>query len=936
MTGADFERARRKADWNRIVAFFTGRPSLLLPFDLVRSQIEVKSIAYAGTREIEIDKVIGSVNRYHDFDREFLPRSRDTGERWKSVRQAFDSPAGFPPIKVYQVGSAYFVVDGNHRLSVARRLGMKRIEAEVTEFRPNVPIDENTDIPALIVKAEYSDFLKRTRLDELRPEQWIEFTRPGRYATLLEHIEKRRYFLGLEASQAVPYEDAVVSWYDGLYRPLIELLHQEGLLERFPKRTEADLYVWITEHLYFLREQWGDEVGLDTATRDFVTGKVSGEPRRRRTGRRRSSPAEDEASALRFLADHLAWMSRRGIGVDAPYHVPARWIEPGAETTPSPSVETTAPEFWRASVDRILDATPRPLLEGNRGEWTRRAVVYNLFVRLSCAYDHDGDGELTVLNASGMRETGTFIKAVAMLPYLRDLGCNAVHLLPICRIGQDGRKGALGSPYAIADPYQLDETLSEPLIGLGPDAEFAAFVEAAHRLGIRVVLEFVFRTAAKDSVWVAQHPEWFYWIREAVPDCGPGVRGDCYGSPAFSARELRTVRRAVERGDFEALIPPPAPYRDLFAPPPLPERVTYVKGSARGAGKGGDIIRIPGEFEDWPPDDPQPPWGDVTYLRLYDAQDFNYIAYNTVRMYDRRLATPAHAVSSLWDRIAGILPYYQNRFHIDGAMIDMGHALPPSLRRRLLEGARGVNPGFAFWGEDFAPSEASRAEGYNAAVGSFWWTIHRPPSLEEAIEKLAEQDLPLPFFATPETHNSPRCAERPGGIVWALSAWTLGAFLPAVPVLHSGFELGATRPVNTGLDFEDAARARYPEEELPLCNPFALPWDVPKSLIEPLRRILEIRASFEDLVTSNAASTIAVPASEHAVAYIRSDGSRVVLVAANPSDCAVTTRIRSPVLRGLELHDPLSEEVVSAPAGALALMLKPWGSRVLVHTPERV
>ena len=266
----EFERARRKASWKRIFSFVTGRPSLLLPFELVRSRIGMKSVAYAGVREIELDKVIGSVNRYQEFDREFLPKRWQTGDRWSRVRRSFQEGPGFPPISVYQVGEAYFVSDGNHRVSVARQLGLQRIEAEVTRLVPSVPIDEHTDIPALIVKAEYSDFLKDTSLDRLRPEQQIEFTRPGRYAVLLEHIEKHRYFLGIDRGREIAHEDAVVSWYDNLYMPLVSIFREERILQGFPKRTEADLYVWVTRHLFLLRERFGDEVGLDDAVRDFA------------------------------------------------------------------------------------------------------------------------------------------------------------------------------------------------------------------------------------------------------------------------------------------------------------------------------------------------------------------------------------------------------------------------------------------------------------------------------------------------------------------------------------------------------------------------------------------------------------------------------------------------------------------------------------------
>ena len=293
MPRIEFERAKRRGTWNRILSFVTGHPSLLLPFDLVREAVGLRSSAYDGIHEIEISQVIGSVNRYDEFDREFLPRRWETAERWTRVREVLEEGPGFPPIKVYQVGEAYFVVDGNHRISVAKRLGAKRIEAEVTRFEPTVPIDRHTDVRSLIVKAEYAEFLRTTGLDGTPLERAIEFTRPGRYAVLLEHIATHRYFKGLDEGRDVGFAEASLSWYDHVYRPLVEIFRSEGLLAAFPGRTEADLYVWVSKHLFLLREQQGANVDVANAARDFAA--------------RYQLPR-----ALRFLEKLRSWSSAAG------------------------------------------------------------------------------------------------------------------------------------------------------------------------------------------------------------------------------------------------------------------------------------------------------------------------------------------------------------------------------------------------------------------------------------------------------------------------------------------------------------------------------------------------------------------------------------------------------------------------------------------------
>jgi len=937
----DFERARHRSNWNRVLAFFKGKPSLLLPFDLVRSQIEVRSVAYEGIREIDIESVIGSVNRYHEFDREFLPKTEISADRWSSVRRMFDSDVGFPAIKVYQVGEAFFVVDGNHRVSVARQLRMKTIEAEVVRYRTNVPIDKKTNIADLIIKKEYSDFLKQTRLDMLRPQQNIEFTRPGRYATILEHIDKRRYFLGLELRREISYEEAVESWYDSLYRPLLEIFDQDAILKRFPRRTAADLYVWVTNHLYFLRERFGDDVGLATAAKGLRTSKLPSFPsalfaRFPRLLPRHEEPAEtaSDTPALRELLRHLQWMEKKGVGTDISYRVPSQWL-PGSGT-PARVVDAKATSFWRSSIEAILRTPSTPLIGGGQGEWSRRAVVYNLFVRSSCAFDHDGDGDVSALNRQGLRETGTFLKAITLLPYIQSLGCNVVHLLPICRIGVDGRKGSLGSPYAIANPYQLDEMLSEPLAGLGPDAEFKAFVESAHRLGIRVVVEFVFRTAAKDSEWIHQRPDWFYWIHADVRDRSKGT-SDCleYGSPVFKQSDLHLLKAQVNDGDFRNLPIPPKEYRAMFVPPP--DAGTVVVSGTRCIGMSSDSkpVRIPGAFADWPPDDQQPPWGDVTYLRIYDHPEFNYISYNTIRMYDEKLARPENATADLWDRIAGILPYFQNRFGIDGAMIDMGHALPRTLIARVVAGARGINPSFALWEEHFTVRTESKAEGYNASIGNLWWHIHRPRQMKrDVLEKLASIGSPLPFFATPETHNTPRCASRDGGVAQSRFSWILGAFLPAIPFLHSGFELGDTLPINTGLDFTAEEARCFPEDLLPLFNAYAFDWLGAPGLIEVIRRVSEVRQDFEDLIIDAGPETFDVPkcSLEEGIAYVRHDELRTVLVVGNPSDEAIHVTLQGVRSADGEWTDCIDGVACHIRSGEVSIKLHPW--QCLVFTQD--
>ena len=162
-----------------------------------------------------------------------------------------------PPIDVYKIGEVYFVRDGHHRLSVAKANGATHIEAHVTEMLPRVPLTPDMDVDDLIIKAEYAEFLEKTHLDESRPGSQIELTEPGHYEILLEHIELRRYYIGLEQQREVSLPDAAASWYDTVYLPVVDAIRASDVLYEFPSRTEADLYLWVAYHRERLRERDG-------------------------------------------------------------------------------------------------------------------------------------------------------------------------------------------------------------------------------------------------------------------------------------------------------------------------------------------------------------------------------------------------------------------------------------------------------------------------------------------------------------------------------------------------------------------------------------------------------------------------------------------------------------------------------------------------------
>ncbi|RME05294.1 MAG: alpha-amylase [Planctomycetota bacterium] len=541
-------------------------------------------------------------------------------------------------------------------------------------------------------------------------------------------------------------------------------------------------------------------------------------------------------------------------GAEVSYFVPSLWLREGSGGRSS-CVKVEPVSFFRDRIRAILDF-PGGGEDFPAGDWSPYAVVYNMMVRVSVAFDHDGDGVVSVLNRDGFRETGTFLKAIAFLPYLRSMGVNAVHLLPITAVGKHGAKGDLGSPYAIKNPFRLDELLGEPLLGLDLETQFLAFVEAAHWLGMKVVLEFVLRTSARDSDWVKEHPEWYYWILEARDGDGGGE--GVFGAPEFSEVELEEIRRKVLEEDFRNLPPPSEFYRGWFTSPPSAEDVLLEGEEWRGVLKDGRRVKIPPAFADWPPDDIQPPWEDVTYLKLHTHPDFNYMAYNTLRMYDERLREEGYRNEELWQRLGEVIPYYQERFGIDGVMLDMGHALPAELKAQMMRKAK--REGFVFWDENFELRASSQAEGYSAVVGHCWADQHREEFVD-LLERIEREGVPVPFFATPETHNTPRAASREGGRLYSKFALTMNAFLPAILFIHSGFELFEEYPINTGLGFTREELERYPSERLPLFSAYAFAWE--EGMGDWISEVVRLRRKYLDLVVDSDAKSFFVLRSRH-------------------------------------------------------------------------
>jgi hypothetical protein len=251
---ADFGAARIKAFFRSVLAFLMGQRNELLPYDKVREKLRIGGPIYRGVKTVPTAQIVGSVNRYREFDRAFLPTQNYTVDRWLKISRAFYNEISLPPVLLYKVGDVYFVVDGNHRVSVAREKGQEYIEAEVRECSVRVPLTTDVRAEDLEILGAKVNFLERTMLDKVRPDSDINATILGGYDRLLEHIAVHKYYMGLDMQRDIGDEEAVIHWYDTVYLPLVSAIHSTGVLDRFPSRTDADLYMWVIDHQHYLRE----------------------------------------------------------------------------------------------------------------------------------------------------------------------------------------------------------------------------------------------------------------------------------------------------------------------------------------------------------------------------------------------------------------------------------------------------------------------------------------------------------------------------------------------------------------------------------------------------------------------------------------------------------------------------------------------------------
>jgi hypothetical protein len=259
----------------------------LLALDEVRRRLRIVGQSYLGVRAIPVARIVGSLDRNADFDREFRPRRGLSRGRLAGLRAAF--PDGhMPPIEVQELGGAYFVADGHHRVALARERRADFIDAEVTRLRTNYEVGPDVDVRQLVHTEQQRMFLEESGLARVRPDAVIEFSRPGGYPELLELVKAHGYDLSQRREELQSPEEVAADWYDHVYRPGVDALRRESLPEMYAYKTDTDLFLWVYQRRRALRVT-DATTGFADAARD-ARGQRVGRAFRRAFMRNKSRP----------------------------------------------------------------------------------------------------------------------------------------------------------------------------------------------------------------------------------------------------------------------------------------------------------------------------------------------------------------------------------------------------------------------------------------------------------------------------------------------------------------------------------------------------------------------------------------------------------------------------------------------------------------------
>lgn len=228
-------------------------PTAARDFDTCQQEMGACAPRDRGIRPVALDRITGSIGRYNDFDNHFRLKPHMPSDRLRQIKQAMRQGTALGPVQLYQIKDAYYVLDGNHRIAAAKELGHDEILARVVELAPSENTYQN------LLYCERADFFDRTGLSAE-----IDLSEIGQYDRLLHQITRHQAYLQeADPNSSVTFEAAARDWYKTIYQPLCTIIRRARLIDSFPERTVADLYVYITYYQWYKFRERSYGIGID-------------------------------------------------------------------------------------------------------------------------------------------------------------------------------------------------------------------------------------------------------------------------------------------------------------------------------------------------------------------------------------------------------------------------------------------------------------------------------------------------------------------------------------------------------------------------------------------------------------------------------------------------------------------------------------------------
>jgi len=258
---SDFMRARRERNLAAVARRLRREPgdlNVILPFEEVVEALGRTGERSLGLKVVDLDHIVGTVDRTREFDRDFRPTTPRMRERWERIAQAMRRGESIPPVSLYKIGDIHFVRDGHHRVSVARALGRKDIDAYVTEVSTRVGTGDGIRLSDLPLKGHERLFRERVPLppgDATR----IRLSDPWAYGALAEGVEAWGFRAMQDRHDFLDRPAVAKLWFDDEYVPVVAMLRDARMME---DGTEADAYMRVAAQRYRLlrTHDWSPEV----------------------------------------------------------------------------------------------------------------------------------------------------------------------------------------------------------------------------------------------------------------------------------------------------------------------------------------------------------------------------------------------------------------------------------------------------------------------------------------------------------------------------------------------------------------------------------------------------------------------------------------------------------------------------------------------------